>query len=121
MTTRHVTSTEFQTRTGLYLDEAGKAPIIITRYNRPVRVLVDIDEYERLKSYATRKALHPHELSDDVKAALDQEFQGGPTPQPDHPLNSAVVLAPPPRLVIKCDFPWKEDKDAGREDRLSSR
>ena len=68
MTTRHVTSTEFQTRTGLYLDEAGKAPIIITRYNRPVRVLVDIDEYERLKSYDTRKALYPHELSAELKA-----------------------------------------------------
>lgn len=84
MTTRKVTSTEFQTRVGLYLDEAGKAPIIITRYNRPVRVLVDIDEYERLKSYDTRKALYPHELSDELKAELEQGFQGEPTPQLDH-------------------------------------
>ena len=32
-----------------------------------------------------------------------------------------MVLDPAPGLVIKYDFPWKEDKDAGREDRLSSR
>jgi len=49
MARKTVTSTEFQNRAGQYMDEAGKAPVFITKHNRPVRVLVDIEEYERLK------------------------------------------------------------------------
>lgn len=48
MTINRVTSTDFQNRAGQYLDESGKGPVFITRYDRPVRVLLDIDEYERL-------------------------------------------------------------------------
>ena len=42
METRYVTSTDFQNRAGQYLDESAKAPIFITRYDRPVRVLIDV-------------------------------------------------------------------------------
>lgn len=80
MTARSIPSTEFQTRAGRYLDEAGKGPIYITRHNRPVRVLVDVEEYERLKRHDTRQALYPHELSDDLKAELETGYQGEPTP-----------------------------------------
>lgn len=79
-----VTSTEFQTRAGQYLDGSAKAPIFITRYNRPIRVLVDIDEYNRLKSYDTREPLYMHELSDDMKAELGKGYQGRETPELDH-------------------------------------
>ena len=51
---KEVASTEFQNRAGLYFDQAAKEPVIITRYNRPVRVLMDINEYERLKARDTR-------------------------------------------------------------------
>lgn len=48
---KNVTSTDFQNSAGRYLDDSGRSPVFITRYNRPVRVLIDINEYEKLKSY----------------------------------------------------------------------
>ena len=66
-----VTSTEFQTRAGLYIDQAAKEPVVITKHRRPVRVLIDFDEYERLKSYDTREVFYPHELSDELAEELD--------------------------------------------------
>jgi prevent-host-death family protein len=65
-----VASTEFKNRAGRYLDEAAKAPVFITRHSRPVRVLIDIDEYERLKACDTRRALFTHELGGEWQAAL---------------------------------------------------
>ena len=67
-----VPSTEFQNRAGLYMDEAAKAPVFITRHRRPVRVLIDIDEYERLKACDTRRAYYAHEVPDEWLAALDK-------------------------------------------------
>ena len=61
---RSVTSTDFQNRAGLYLDQAGKAPVFITKHRRPARVLMDIDEYMRLKQLDTRQTLYAEELSD---------------------------------------------------------
>jgi len=66
-----VASTEFQTRAGLYIERAAKAPVFITKHSRPVRVLLDIDEYERLKARDTRQAYFAHELPDDVVKALE--------------------------------------------------
>ncbi len=83
METKNISSSEFQQRAGRYLDEAAKAPIFITRYDRPVRVLLDIEEYERLKRYDTGCALYPHKLSDDLKAELEKGYQGEETPELD--------------------------------------
>jgi len=80
---KRITSTEFQNRAGQYLDEAAKAPVFITRYDRPVRVLIDIEEYIRLKKNDTRQALYPHELNDDWLAELNKGFQGEETPELD--------------------------------------
>ena len=87
MDQHNISSTEFQQKAGRYLDEAGKAPVFITRYDRPVRVLLDIDEYERLKKYDTRRALYPHELSDELKAEFDHGYQGENTPELDQYLD----------------------------------
>ena len=84
MTVKTVPSTEFQNRAGRYIDDAGTDPVVITRHNRPVRVLLHIDEYKRLKQYDTRQALYPHELSEELKTELDQGYQGEPTPDLDH-------------------------------------
>lgn len=84
MAAKTITATEFRARAGVYLDQAAKAPVIITKHNRPSRVLIDIDEYERLKHYDTRRTLYPHELSDEIKAQLDEGYQGEPTPGLDH-------------------------------------
>ena len=79
-----VTSTEFQARVGVYIEHAAKGAVFITEHDRPVRVLIDIDEYKRLKSYDARKTLHPSELPVELKAELDQDYQGRPTPELDH-------------------------------------
>lgn len=83
MNPKSVTSTEFQNRAGQYLDESGKTPIFITRYDRPIRVLIDIEEYERLKRYDTRQALYPHELDEELKTELEKGYQGNKTQEPD--------------------------------------
>jgi prevent-host-death family protein len=58
-----VAATEFQNRAGLYMEQSAKAPVFITKHSRPVRVLIDIDEYERLKARDTRQALFVEELT----------------------------------------------------------
>lgn len=55
MDNKTVTSTEFQKRAGVYLDEAAKAPVFITKHDRTSRVLIDIDEYERLLAVSARR------------------------------------------------------------------
>ena len=87
MATKQVTSTDFQNHAGEYLEESGKKPVFITRYSRPVRVLIDIEEYERLKAFDTRQVLYPHELSDEQKALFDEGYQGKATPELDHLVN----------------------------------
>lgn len=81
MDTENVTSTEFQNRAGLYIEQSGKTPVFITKHSRPVRVLVDIDEYNRLKEYDTRKAYYAHELPSDMVSELEKGYQGKPTPE----------------------------------------
>ena len=84
MAQKEVTSTEFQIRADTYIEQAGKEPIFITQHRRRVRVLVDIDEYDRLKTYDTREVLYPDELSDALKTEFDKGYQGVPTPDLDH-------------------------------------
>ena len=71
MIERNVTATEFQNRAGLYLEESARAPVVVTRHGRPSRVLIDIEEYERLKRGDTRQAIRPEELTDKEIAALE--------------------------------------------------
>lgn len=82
--TINVTATEFQTRAGKYLESSAKEAVYITKHSRPVRVLIDVDEYERLKSLDTRKAYWAHELPDEIKAELDKGYQGPSRPNLDH-------------------------------------
>ena len=69
--TSTVASTEFQNRAGLYIERAAKSPVFITKHKRPVRVLLDIEEYERLKARDTRRAYYVEELPEEVIAALE--------------------------------------------------
>ncbi len=52
---KFVTSTEFRSRAGLYLDAAAKGPVFITKHDRPSRVVLDIEEFERLSALDTRR------------------------------------------------------------------
>ena len=62
MSTMTVSSTDFQNKAGVYIEESAKNPVFITKHARPARVLIDVDEYERLKKHDTREALYAHEL-----------------------------------------------------------
>jgi prevent-host-death family protein len=70
-----VSSTEFQNRAGLYLDRAGQRPVVITKYHRPSRVLIDFEEYEVLRALArarpTRRAIRSENLPSEALRALD--------------------------------------------------
>jgi prevent-host-death family protein len=83
----NVTATEFQNRAGQYLDKAAKNPVYITKHGRPVRVLIDVEEYERLKAFDTRQALYPHELPAEIKADLEKGYQGPARPELDDLMN----------------------------------
>lgn len=75
-----VSSSDFQNQAGHYIEQAGKSPVFITKYNRTARVLIDIEEYERLKKYDTREALYPHELPLEITEELNKGYQGRLTP-----------------------------------------
>ncbi|MCB1529537.1 MAG: type II toxin-antitoxin system Phd/YefM family antitoxin [Alphaproteobacteria bacterium] len=47
-----ITSTDFQRSVGMYCDTALQEPVIITNHNRDRLVLMDIEEYRRLKALA---------------------------------------------------------------------
>jgi prevent-host-death family protein len=84
MTDFTVASTEFQSRAGLYIEKAAKNPVFITKHSRPVRVLIDIDEYERLKARDTRQAYYAHELPEEVIKALEEASYDHLDPSLDH-------------------------------------
>jgi prevent-host-death family protein len=68
-----ISSTEFQNRAGQYL-ERGSGTVVVTRYNRPLKVIVDYEVFERLKALAkhrpTRKAMRVEDLPEDAVEAL---------------------------------------------------
>lgn len=65
-----VSATEFQTRAGLYIEQSGKAPVFITKHRRTARVLIDIEEYERLVARDTRRSHATEALPDEWAEAL---------------------------------------------------
>lgn len=83
MTNLTVAATEFQNRAGLYIEQAAKNPVFITKHSRPVRVLLDIDEYERLKARDTREAISPSGLTD-AELAHMRTHQGPRNAHLDH-------------------------------------
>ena len=83
MPQRNVTATEFRNHAGVYIDQSGKEPVVITKHSRPSRVLLDYDEYERLKAYDTRVAFRTSELPEEDIPAFGEEYQGRATPEYD--------------------------------------
>lgn len=78
---REVSATEFQNRAGLYIEQSGKEPVFITKHRRPARVLLDIEEYERLKARDTRRAYRTEALPDVWVEALEAADYGDADPQ----------------------------------------
>ena len=71
---RTVSASEFKNRAGRYLEQAATGAVVITRYDRPSRVLVDYEEFARLKELAThrptREAMRVEDLPEDAVEAL---------------------------------------------------
>lgn len=67
---RTVTATEFQRKFGEFWDVSGKTPVRITKHDRPARVMLDEEEYRRLKELDDREALYVEDLSEEERAAL---------------------------------------------------
>lgn len=65
-----VSATEFQTRAGRYIEQSGKAPVFITKHRRTARVLIDIEEYERLMARDARRSHATESLPDEWAEAL---------------------------------------------------
>ena len=56
---------------GHYKELAQRQPVAITSHGRESLVLLSAAEYVRLKALDDRVALHPADLPDDMKAALE--------------------------------------------------
>lgn len=61
---------EFMARAGRYLKDAAKGPVFITQDNRPIRVFLDIDTYNRLKAHDTCRSMSIEELGPELKNAI---------------------------------------------------
>ena len=82
-----VPAREWKLRFGTYREAALVEPIGVSTHGRISNVMIsarDFEEYQRLKRYDTRKALHPSELDDEMKAELEKGYQGRETPELDH-------------------------------------
>ena len=67
---KEVNSTEFQNKFGDFQDLAARgSPITITRHKRPSFVFLSFDDFQRLTG-ASRRALHPSQISKDDLAAI---------------------------------------------------
>lgn len=76
-----ITATEFREKSGAWIDAAAKGPVFITKHERPSRVLLDIDEYERLKSLDSRKAFSVSDMPEDHKQAIRDADYGPVDPE----------------------------------------
>jgi len=52
---RSITSADAKNNFGELIDLARAAPVMVTKYDRPVVVVMAVEEYERLKALDSRK------------------------------------------------------------------
>ena len=52
---RSITSADAKNNFGELIDLARAAPVMVTKYDRPVVVVMAVEEYERLKALDARK------------------------------------------------------------------
>lgn len=79
-----VTSAELQKQFGLVREKALKGPIEVTHHGRPSLVVMSVEDYERLKSFDTRKHYYAWELPDDLAAELEKAVPAPECAQFDH-------------------------------------
>lgn len=71
-----VSSTDFEEQAKQFLEQSGKVPVFITERDQPVRVLLDIAEYKRLKACDDRDNLFSGEMPEQAMIAYDRATSG---------------------------------------------
>jgi prevent-host-death family protein len=69
-----VSAAELQKQFGTYSEKAQREPVTITKHGRDSLVLISAADYERLKSFDTRKHYFAWELPDDTVEAMEAEL-----------------------------------------------
>ena len=65
-----VTTQEVQERLDKLLDKAQETPMAITKQDKPVAVLLSVQDYERLQRNATEKPVPPANLYESIRSRL---------------------------------------------------
>ena len=79
-----ITAAQLHKTFARYRDAARKAPVVVTHHGRESLVILSADEYRRLKSLDTRRAVYPWELPEDLAKALEDAEPPAFTAQYDH-------------------------------------
>jgi prevent-host-death family protein len=66
-----VSSAELQRKFGTYSEIAQREPVTITNHGRDSLVLISINDYERLRSFDTRRAFYAREAPEEFVRALE--------------------------------------------------
>ena len=69
-----VSAAELQKQFGTYSEKAQREPVTITKHGRDSLVLLSSADYERLKSFDTRKHYFAWELPDETVRAMEAEL-----------------------------------------------
>lgn len=87
MAPTRITSSEFQKEYGRYATLAKRQAVLITNHGRDELVVMDAQEYERLRKLDTRVAMPVEALSE---ADLDRLEKGSPIPESTKQLDHLV-------------------------------
>lgn len=80
--TKTYTTSDLSRRSGDIIADAMKQPVTITQRNKPRLVLLNIEDYERLKEFADHRRVFtletmPDDIFEAMKQAID-EYAAGP-------------------------------------------
>lgn len=81
-TNNTVSATDFQNAVGRYIEQSARRPVFITKHQHPARVLLDYEEYQRLKAQDRKTPRHydAADLPEDVIEALEKADYGPEDP-----------------------------------------
>ena len=79
-----ISSAEMQKQFGVYSETAQREPVTITKHGRDSLVLLSVADYERLKSFDTRRHYYAWELPDNIVKAIEEAIPPGESKQFNH-------------------------------------
>ena len=57
-------------RTGDVLEDAGRAPVTITKRSKPKYILMSVERYDQIMNHSPQRAYRIEELPDDLRSTL---------------------------------------------------